>query len=47
LPEQSIKFCSESETSLPVALNCWPSSEPVVEKAQPATHWPCSLTGVT
>jgi hypothetical protein len=47
LLEQSTKFCSESETSFPVALKCCPSSEPVDEKAQSEVHWPWVLTGVT
>jgi len=36
--EQSTKFCSESETSLPVALKCCPSRAPVDEKAQHEPH---------
>jgi len=45
--EQSTRFCSERETSLPV-LRAWaPSSEPVVEKAQQEPHWPWFFTGVT
>ena len=30
-PEQSTRFCSDSDTRLPVASACWPSVEPVVE----------------
>ena len=40
LPEQSTRFCSLRETSLPVALKCWPSREPVVLNAQQEPHWP-------
>ena len=40
-PEQSMRFCSESETSLPVALKCCPSRDPVVLNAQQEPHWPC------
>ena len=40
-PEQSIRFCSERETSFPVALKCCPSRDPVVLKAQHEPHWPC------
>jgi hypothetical protein len=38
--EQSTKFCSESETSCDVLAKCWPSSEPVAEKAQHEPHCP-------
>ena len=38
--EQSTRFCSESETNLPVALKCCPSREPVVLNAQQEPHWP-------
>ena len=36
--EQSMRFFSDSETSFPVLLKCWPSREPVVEKAQQEPH---------
>ena len=39
--EQSTRFCSERDTSLPVALKCCPSKEPVVLKAQQEPHTPC------
>ena len=38
--EQSTRFCSERETSFPVALKCCPSRDPVVLKAQQEPHWP-------
>ena len=36
-----MRFCSERETRLPVFLKCWPSREPVVEKAQHDPHCFC------
>lgn len=39
-PEQSIRFCSERDTSFPVALKCCPSSDPVALKDQQDPHWP-------
>ena len=36
--EQSMRFCSERETSFPVALKCCPSRDPVVLKAQQEPH---------
>ena len=43
--EQSTRFCSERETSLPVFLKCWPSSDPVEENAQHEPQVPCRITG--
>ena len=36
--EQSTRFCSERETSFPVALKCCPSRDPVVLNAQQEPH---------
>ena len=44
---QSTRFCSESETSLPVCFACCPSIETTVEKAQHEPHEPWFLTGAT
>ena len=41
--QQSTRFCSDNETSLPVALKCWPSRAPVEEKAQQEPHWPWGI----
>lgn len=38
--EHSTKFCSLSDTILPLFLNCWPSRAPVALKAQQEPHWP-------
>jgi hypothetical protein len=39
-PEQSTSSCSDSDGSVPVAMNVAPSSAPVVENAQHEPHWP-------
>ena len=38
---QSIKFCSESDTSFPVLRKCCPSRDPVVLNDQQEPHLPC------
>lgn len=43
--EQSTRFCSLSDTSLPVFLKCCPSIAPVVLKAQQEPHWPWGRGG--
>lgn len=45
--EQSMRFCSLSEMSSPVAANHWPSRAPVVENAQLDTQSLWFLIGVT
>ena len=40
--EQSIRFCSDKETSFIDFLNVCPSSEPVAEKAQHEPHCFCN-----
>ena len=40
VPEQSTRFCSERETSFPVALKCCPSRDPVALKAQQEPQLP-------
>merc|ERR1739838_1014683 len=44
---QSTSCCSDKDTKLPDFLACWPSNEPVVEKAQQEPHCPWFFTAVT
>ena len=40
LVEQSMRFCSDSEVSVPVFLKVWPSRDPVAENDQHEPQWP-------
>lgn len=41
-----MRFFSDNETSFPVFLKFWPSSDPVTEKAQQEPHCPFGRKGV-
>lgn len=46
-PAQSTSCCSDRETRSPVIMACWPSREPVAEKAQQLPHPPYNDITIT